>query len=83
MSKNVVDKGHSKGSGDRRKSVEYVIPKAQSDQWAIREQSAGSTQVAEPARRPTPKRKKVSEYTREEAEWLNSLVHSAAKGSHV
>ena len=79
MSKNAVKKSKSKGSFVHKKTSEYVA-KGQGAQCVIRERSAGSGRFVEESHRPAV-RGKVSEYTIEEAEWLNSLVHSAAKGA--
>ncbi len=73
MSKRVTTKGPTKGSGTYKKTAKYVIHKGQSDPWAVKEQ------FVEAIHRAAAKRRKISAFTRDEADWLNSLVRSAAE----
>jgi hypothetical protein len=75
-----TQKTESKGSVARKKVVEYAVHKAKAGPWEFREQPAGSEQFGVVVRQLPAKRRKLSKYTREEADWLNSLVHSATKG---
>ena len=80
MNKSVAVKDESKGTVHKH-TGEFVIHKVKAGQGAVRERSAVSGRSLQVVRRPAPIRRKVSAYTREEADWLNALVHSAANGA--
>ena len=79
MNKSVAGKSGSKGNLAHKYTGEVVIPKAKAGPGAVRERSAVSGRYVEAVRRPAPMRRTVSEYTRQGADWLNSLVRSVAK----
>ena len=73
MSKTVAKKPGITGSGSRKTAGKFAAHKEKSQHGVIREHSLSSGFA--------PTRRKRSVYTLDEADWLNALVHSAAKGA--
>ena len=79
MGKTVLKQSESKGNLLHKKMGAHAVDKERAGNGIAKERAAVSGRFVEAVRRPSPMRSKVSEYTREEANWLNSLVDSAAK----
>jgi hypothetical protein len=79
MSKTLVKKNEPKGTVGHKKTVGYVVHKPKGGPWVLKEGSAVTGRCVKVVRGPSTARRKTSAYTPEEADWLNSLVHSAAK----
>jgi len=79
MSKGVIMKRGSKGNIVHKDTGKIVTHKAKAGLGVARERSATSGRFVEAVHKPASMRSKMSEYTRAEADWLNTLVHSAAK----
>ena len=79
MGKTALKQSESKGSLIHKKMSEYAAHKGKAGHWVVRERSAISGRYVETIHQTVPSQRKVSAYTREEADGLNSLVDSAAK----
>ena len=73
MSKTFEKNPGIKGGGNRKTTRKLAAHKEKAPHGVIRKRSLSSG-VA-------PTRRKLSVYTPDEADWLNALAHSAAKGA--